>query len=113
MSMQLVAAEEAHEMFGFEPGALVTHGAPEKNQGTAVEVAAYMSKLIKLLCSAKMNTAYAIVHFSLLLVLSHIQVYSFNLPPTGSQGLKPTRNPPIYQGYRPRSLRRVRLWSTG
>jgi len=46
--VQLVAGEEAHEMFRFEPDALVAHGAPEKDEGTAIEVAACMSQLIKL-----------------------------------------------------------------
>src|SRR6266852_9200754 len=71
MRMQRVAREEAHEMFRFEPDACVAHGAPEKDQGSAIEVAAGMSKLIKLLCSADMNASYSIVRFGLLFVLSH------------------------------------------
>src|SRR5258708_3122591 len=75
MRMQRVAGKEAHKMFRFEPDALVMHGAPEKDQRTAIKVAAGMRKLIKLLCSAEMHTAYAIVHVGLLLVFSHTGLF--------------------------------------
>lgn|SRR6266851_806803 len=75
MRMQLVAGEQAHEIFGFEPDALVAHGAPEKDEGTAIELPAGMRKLIKLLCPTDINTAYLIACFGLLFVFSHTGLF--------------------------------------
>ena len=71
MRMQHIAGEEAHVLFHFSLDASIPHRAPEKDQRTAIEVTAGMSKLIKLLCSTDMPTAFAMVRLVLLLVLSH------------------------------------------
>lgn len=71
MRMQHIAGEEAHALFCFSPDAYVPHRVPEKDRRTAIEVTVGMNKLIKLLCSTDLPTAFAMVRFGLLLVLSH------------------------------------------
>jgi hypothetical protein len=46
-----IAGDEPHQMFGFEPDALVPHRAPEKEQRVAIDLATRMSQRIELGCS--------------------------------------------------------------
>ena len=46
--MQLLRGEQAHEMLGFEPGALLAYRAPEEDECLAIELTALVSQFIEL-----------------------------------------------------------------
>ena len=58
-----ISRNKPHEMFGFEPEALVPDRAPEEEQRAAIDLPARVRQCIELGCSAQVNPAYAVLRF--------------------------------------------------
>src|SRR5206468_124121 len=60
MRMELVAREQAHQVFGLEPDILMPNSTPEEDERFAVEQATFMSQFIELGGLAQVHASYLI-----------------------------------------------------
>jgi hypothetical protein len=89
MSMELVAAIEPHQVFEFQPESFVADGAPEKDQGLAIELATFACQLIQLFRLADMHTADLIHPHRQLFFFASAKAVNSLWDKTTLQGLKP------------------------